>query len=348
MFYLQKLLFLGTSLISVSALAVPFWKAEKNGKHFYMLGTIHLGVSLSELQCHELIENKLKESSRVFTETASYSDFLNLNLEEKRKLYLGSKKEKEKIMNQLSEETQKIIQYRYNLYRLIIMKSILIHTKYIKDEGKFEDLSQKSQDFLKLYGLYAKNKSYYDYFFDLHTLLQYQAYSAHSSFLDNEIKKLALKNNIPLIALDDKNSKKILISLEEEIKNLEGLDRAGKVTKELINGFIEEYEELNPLTKKDEKLKQEKEALLRSIHSVVISNYKHGSRSKKIKSDAALKNRNEIWVEKILSHLKDADKPLFIAGGASHFSQNQDDNILDMLENKGFKITNINEDNCQF
>ena len=129
MFCLKKLLFLVVSLISVSALAVPFWEAEKEGRHFYMLGTIHVGVSLSELQCNKKIEDKLKQSSLVFTEVKSSSDLENLNSEQVRKLYLGLKQEKEEIMSQFSEETKKIIQIRHNLVRLFLMKNVLLQNK---------------------------------------------------------------------------------------------------------------------------------------------------------------------------------------------------------------------------
>ena len=66
----------------------------------------------------------------------------------------------------------------------------------------------------------------------------------------------------------------------------------------------------------------------------------------KTESDAILKNRNESWLEKILSSFENADKALFITAGINHFVFS--DNVLDMLEDEGFTITKINEENCQF
>ena len=45
-----------------------FWKAEKEGKVTYLLGTIHVAVSLHELPCAVTIEKHLKNSDLVFLE----------------------------------------------------------------------------------------------------------------------------------------------------------------------------------------------------------------------------------------------------------------------------------------
>ena len=66
-----------------------------------MLATIHWNVSLSELQCHEIIENKLKESGLVFLEDYYSKEDSNLPLylsfEDQKKLFIGSKQEKDEI-----------------------------------------------------------------------------------------------------------------------------------------------------------------------------------------------------------------------------------------------------------
>ena len=48
-----------------------FWKAEKQGKISYWLGTMHVGVSLLSLSCSHTITNKLNNSDLCFTEILS-------------------------------------------------------------------------------------------------------------------------------------------------------------------------------------------------------------------------------------------------------------------------------------
>ena len=58
-----------TELLDFSQPQGPyFWKAEKDGKTSYFLGTFHHGVSLEELQCSQKIESYLKNSDYFFTE----------------------------------------------------------------------------------------------------------------------------------------------------------------------------------------------------------------------------------------------------------------------------------------
>ncbi len=347
MFCLKKLLFLGVSLISFSALAVPFWKAEKEGKHLYMLGTIHQGVSLSELSCAEKIEDKLKQSEIAFTEIPTTQ--LDLDIEERKKLHLGSKKEREEIMNKLTEDDKKAVQSRYNVSRLIIIEQMLSFYQKIKgatikkDQGSFEDLSQKSQEFIKYYGLYAKDKSYYDYLVDLTLREEYEAIYFSEKYLDFEIVELAQENDIPIKQLD--NNDNIISDLEEEIKKMEAeFETNYEITNGEIDQKIGDY-----VTNYVENYETTKEAFIEEYELHVVPIYKTdgwSSVSGKIENDALLKNRNELWVEKILSTSENADKALFIAGGAAHFIFS--DNVLDMLEDEGFTIKKINEENCQF
>ena len=51
-----------------------FWKVEKEEKVSYLLGTIHIVVSLYELPCSDIILEQLKDSDLVFVEVVSNSD----------------------------------------------------------------------------------------------------------------------------------------------------------------------------------------------------------------------------------------------------------------------------------
>ena len=373
MSYLKKLLFLGAGLISVSALAVPFWKAEREGKHLYMLGTVITDVSLSDIQCHEIIENKLKESGLVFLEDYYSKEDSNLPLqlsfEDQKKLFIGSKQEKDEIMKPLSEETKKKMQNRINISDLVrtnILKSGYPHYKREK-QGQFEDLDKNSQDFLKHYGLYNKDKFFYDYFFDIILMAWTDAYievygsdlrkqALLYAVLDMEIENLLpVENDILVRSLDD--NEKILRDLKEKTKQPEK-DEAGikqEITAEHINEAINKYYETRASMIKyyiqDKIATQELIQALPSHYNQENWSYFYEFNDT-YKNDALLKNRNELWVEKILSSLENEDKafiehkPLFMSAGALHFVGS--DNVLDRLKGEGFKITKINEESCQF
>ena len=340
----------GVSVNSTNA--TPFWKAEKDNQIFYMLGTIHLGVSIEDLQCSKIVQDKMKEIDLLFVENFNPgTEYLYNNFEDAmRKIFLGSKEEKEQIMSQLSEETKERTKNRMNITKLISiinqMKPYINQgNKLVKDEGQFKDLSKESQNFLIQHGLYGENKSYLDYYFDILFIATYDAFFSHKKYLDAEIIKLALDHNIPIESLDA--NKNTIADLEKEITDLykmEGQDIQVRNTD--IDQIIANYENI-------------KQQYLDS-YSPVISNYKstdwksqtEGFGSVIIKivnwfigsSDSLLKNRNEFWIEKML--LSSENQSIFIAAGAAHFTGS--DNVLNLLESEGFKITLIDEGSCKF
>lgn len=340
----------GVSVNSTST--TPFWKAEKDNQIFYMLGTIHLGVSIEDLQCSQIVQDKMKATDLLFVESFNpgteylYNDFEDTM----RKLYLGSKQEKEQIMSQLSEETREHTKNRMNITKLIvtvnqIKLNISQGKKLVKDEGQFKDLSKESQNFLIQHGLYDENKVYLDYYFDIFFIAAYDAFFSQKKYLDAEVVKLALDHNISIESLDA--NKNTLADMEKEIADLyevEGQDTPVRNTE--IDQIIADYENI-------------KQQYLDS-YSVMISDYKSkdwksltggfGSVITKVinwfigSSGSLSKNRNESWAEKML--LSSENQSIFIAAGYAHFTGF--DNVLDILENEGFKITLIGEESCQF
>ena len=335
-----------------------------------MLGTIHAGVSLSELPCHESIENKLKESGLVFLEShpKEQEDFnllLNLSVEDQKKLYIGSKREKDEIMKSLSKETKKMIQDRINIEKLIKIMGMKERSKFIreKNQGKFEDLDKKSQDFLKRYGLYNKDKFFYDYFFDIMLMNFFDAgfevsgsilpeMKLSDKLLDDKIGKLSIENDIFVRLLDDDNEQ-ILRDLKEEMEKREEVEVGIKqeLTAENIDHAINQYDGARTIL--IEWFNQQK-IVNQTLNLSIVFNYKEENWSyfDNLENTALLKNRNESWVEKILSSLENEDKAFtehksfFIAAGVLHFVGS--DNVIDMLKGEGFKIRKINEESCQF
>lgn len=334
-------------------IATPFWKAEKDNQIFYMLGTIHLGVSIEDFQCSKIIQDKIKETNLLFVENFNpgteyiYNNFKNAM----RKLYFGSKEEKEQIMSQLSEETKKHIKNRMNVIKLIsIINRMTLNinqgNKLLKDEGQFKELSKESQHFLIQHNLQDENKNYLDYYFDIFFIAEYDAFFSHKKYLDAEITKLALDYNIPIESLD--TNKNTISDLEKEIGDLHKMEGQNvKVRSKDIDQIIANYNNI-------------KQQYLDS-YSPMISNYKSmdwksqtewfGSIITKLaswifgSSDALLKNRNEAWIEKMLLSGSE-NQSIFIAAGYAHFTGS--DNVLNLLEDEDFEITLIDEENCQF
>ena len=149
------------------------------------------------------------------------------------------------------------MQNRINISSLVstnILKSGYPHYKREK-QGKFEDLDKNSQDFLKRYGLYNKDKFFYDYFFDIISMAWTYAYlevygsdlrkqALLYTVLDAEIENLLpVENDILVRSLDD--NEKILRDLKEKTKQPEK-DEAGikqEITAEHINETINKYYE---------------------------------------------------------------------------------------------------------
>ena len=83
-----------------------FWKAEKDGKTSYFLGTFHNGISLDELFCPDIILTKLKNSDLVFTELGHWKKTPQQKLWIKT-LYHSPGDED---FNQLSPESQRFLE----------------------------------------------------------------------------------------------------------------------------------------------------------------------------------------------------------------------------------------------
>ena len=294
----------------------------------------------------------MKETDLLFVENFNPgTEPLYNNFEDTmRKLYLGSKEEKEQIMSQLSEEAKERTKNRKNSVRLIsiintIKLNISQENKLIEDEGQFKDLSKESQKFLIQHGLYGENKNYLDYYFDIFFIATYDAFFSQKKYLDAEILKLALDHHIPIESLDE--NKNISTDLEKEITDLykvEGQDT--QISNTDIDQIIADYENIKQhyldsysrfvSDYKSTDWKSQTEGFGRVIIKIV--NWLVGS------SDSLLKNRNESWIEKMLSGSE--NQSIFMAAGFAHFIGS--DNVLDLLDGEDFKITLIDEESCQF
>ena len=329
----------------------PFWKAKKGSSVFYLLGTIHLGVSLEDIQCSKVVQDKIKKSPLLFVEnfTSGTEYMYNNNYENNmRTLYLGSKERREQMLAQLSEEARENIINRKNFRKLGFVRDKLIgHIRIgmplTEDEGQFKDLNKDSQNFLIQYHLYDENKNYLDYYLDIFFMNYYDAFFSSGKYLDAEITKLALDYNILIKSLDTNES--LVADLQKEVEKLYDKMKVeyNKVTKADIDYLIANYE------KQKQELLDSFSSLYSSYHSMDWNKDQQGGMFnwflKKLSGSFA-KNRNSAWVEKILLNSKSQDQAVFVAAGYLHFTGYY--NVLEMLKNKGFEVTLIDPETCQF
>ena len=339
MSYIKSLAALGLIFFSLPVIAAPFWKAEKDSQKFYILGTIHMGVSIKDIQCSKIVQDKIKKSDSLFVEDFN-PDIKGISKDIQKKLLIGSKEEQERI--QLSKGIKEHFKNRAHFLRLMVVYETLKYftrqgIKLVEDEGQFKDLSEESQNFLIQTGLYDESKNYRDYLLDIMFMAQIEALFSQEKHLDTEVMRLALDHNIPIESLDE--NKNIISDLEKDIIDLsqkEGQDQ--KIDSKYLDQTITAYEQL-------------KQAHL-SNFSNMASQYK--SMDWKVQrtdyfadADAIIKNRNEAWLEKMLLN-KDAnqDQSIFMAVGYSHLTES--DSVLTLLEEEGFKVTLIDKKSCQF
>ena len=105
-----------------------FWKIEKDGKTSYVLGVIHITVSLNELPCASYIESRLKNSDLLFSEFSS--------------AWVNILKEKKPI------EADSELNYLYTQNGFELM--------YDEDGSDFLQLSQSTQSFFREKGVNTK------------------------------------------------------------------------------------------------------------------------------------------------------------------------------------------------
>jgi len=294
-----------------------FWKAEKEGRVLHILGTMHMGVALEELQCSQEISQSLAQSQLVWVESdekllkvvnQEVEKLLTVsNINPSRQSFQSLDQEAQKI---LLEEMKKMIQ---DISSDPIPKELL---RRILNQSNYYSLYKITQDIC----MYKSTKN----LGDPDTL----------SKLDLEIYNLAGQRGIPQKNLDDKEDvvelmlsygfPRELISkeiIEKQVKSLEECyEEEGAETQEFISGIFPE----NLLIKNLFQKKREQgwsENIIKRWQDFLY--------------DLALKRRNEKWFEKLVLAHK-TNEEMFVAGGLAHFID--EFNVLDKLKQAGFTI----------
>ena len=335
---MKKLLLFFNLFFIPSAFATPyFWSFKKDGTTVYLLGTIHQGVAIEDLSCPDSSNNvrdSLLISDLVFIETTeSWNDTpLNgLSRQDIKTILIGSIQEREQIYKKLSQEKRILIESYMEEEITEIISIVTKSNGLLVDEDKEspELLSDEAKKFLLSRGIELE-----DDFSNIYYTIGLSNFFIISSFLfdekmDLEVRQLAQENGIPLSPLDDRTA------LYEELTKTDHIEtKRIEVNKIHVEEFINnskaflinqrEYwiqQLINPYLN---------EQISFELVSSLVS-------SLGIEQDILLKDRNALWVERILTALENSEyKNIFVAGGLAHFIGK--DNVLDMLKKEGFTV----------
>ena len=290
-----------------------FWQAEKEGKTFHILGTMHVGVSMDDLQCSDQITNYLKTSDLVFLE------FNERNLSQLRN----------KITAGLSDRSG-------NSYQSFNEKS-----RQFLEKTNFPSINALSYYGL-LYVLHNICISNYPDLVEKFVLL-------NSSSLDKQIQEIAQSQNIKQDYLDSLKEVSSIFELNRQAVTLEqvetfiddydvicsetNFEKALSVLFITANRFKSGDLSLDFTESLERQHGLHKDTPLPGsppFDDEVVTNTMQG--------------RNDKWVKKLIS-AHSVHNNIFVAGGLFHFETGGKASVLDGLTKAGYSVSRIN-DNC--
>ena len=272
-----------------------FWRAEKEGKTIHILGTVHVGISLEDLQCHQEISDSLDGSDLLWTES-------DINRQQE----LMQTAMDTLVMNpsghsfkSLNEESQDFFKAKAGQDDTVTQLSYFGLMVYMQNLCQIEH-----KEFLQKRLASFENK------------LKQLA-------LDIEIQQLAQIQNISQDYLDEESylpdlirsnvekiSKEQVEKLVREYKNKcqqEKLAKSLNSQFELIENIISKYKNgvsFDVLKLGEQTLKQS------GFTEDMIESYKDNFQHN------ILRKRNEIWLKKLVSA---QEQKMFVGGGISPF-----------------------------
>ena len=289
-----------------------FYLAEKDGKKLYFLGTIHIGISLEDIDCSYQIEESVKTSDLVFTETG----YLPVSIEDKKIFFLGSKEERDKLAEKLPEEWISIMSERREAVQRV--ENPYNHSISFS----FEDLSPEVREFMISKGVNPED-SLSDSVSFLITKIFYEAIFSYPEIMDLQIGELAFLEDLPIEVLDDNSS--IVRDLGQASSERPTIEISIEVMESSMT------EEVYNMAIDDKKMKFQEQ----------INKYKTERMEFEGLPEEITKNRNERWIDKIKQTREENPEydSIFSAVGLGHLIGPY--NLLDMLKEEGFSVSRI-------
>ena len=298
--------------------ALFFWKAEKEGRSIYILGTVHIGVSLDELKCSSKIVNSLKKSKLLWTES----------------------------------NPQQVQQEKTRAVKEVIVDSSGLNFRSLNEEGQnFFKAKQSSYDFMAVqrmsyFGLFKKVKSLcwleQEKILANLNMVQSRNQEFHKK-LDIEIQQIARTHNIRQRYLDQKGLPRTLIQREAKgiyKTHVEKAIRNCSQQEEAIKAFNSAKRMFDKNQWLIQKYKAGEHFNIDEIAKLHLRQKGYPEKAVKASSyftnHILLRSRNEIWLNKLLlTHLRMMKNTnMFVAAGLGHFLQGSF-NPVRYVEKKG-------------
>ena len=177
-----------------------FWRVEKDNKVSYILGVIHIGVSIDELPCSNQIKQHAKSADLVFSEVSK--TWINL------------------LKKNKTEETDDELKYLYTQNGSELV--------YSEDDRYFKQLSPESQKFFQDRGI-TNNLTHaaYSRLTDIFCFIDTFGPSVTTISIEEEIINIAKSNGIPIKPLDTPELRSQFYALstadevEQEVQNFQ-------------------------------------------------------------------------------------------------------------------------------
>ena len=335
---MKKLCFIWVACVvfynsSVLAKKGPFfWEATKQGRVISILATAHDFVTLQEIQCSKKIIQSLGESSLVWTEadlqklTKEFEEIKDLSRQKKMDTTGRDYQSLDPISREFFESRQDKSELQklshYGLLEKLDSECIVEHQEYInnivpqvtdKIETQWGELDTQIQTL-------AREKNIPLEFLDTGFPLLSQSLLSHNSFYvfaDKIFIDRAVKN-FKTNCTQHRMKRRLHIH-----KNL-----VKKIKRRFLLGYQVSASNLSL-------------NVIRTISQItILKKRKYISQNK-----TQLNERNEYWLEKLLSAHQKHQK-MFVAAGVSHFITGpmgeHGKTILDMLKEQGFEIKRYN------
>ena len=305
MFYLKNLFLIFISLFLVSCVGLshveentitpPFWKIKKENNTAYILRIGRGVVPITKLKCSKQIEDSLKKSKQLLTEENFEKAVKAGKIGDK--YFLGSIEDKKTV----SEDDLKLL-FSYLPLNLSSDKN-----------AKFENLSEKTQQFIKKQGFYNENKTYADYYRDISFQYVWNIYSQYPS-MNSQLLKIANDNKINVQSLDSHS--------KEQAQGNPTITVTADILNQLVNS------------------QKAAELQHKLIYNALVSNYKNWEKAMK-KYKKKQKQFGEVQLSKDSPLLKNLKNGVFTA--VSSVAP-----LLNALKKEGYKVQLINSKTCKF
>ena len=312
-----------------------FYKADKEGKSLYLLGTLH-SENLDNLQCHSPIMSFLEDSDLLFTESEG-----EMLLQVAQEIYADASEFADHEFNNLNENSKRSL--------MDILKSITQNSH--SNEEYIAFLQQHNFWFIAYFILKPCISP------ETSQLMQREGIA-----MDSEIQLIADSLSIPQAFLDDADDLKEinfllnspfqdhLFTAKNFISLIDDYDQFCNKNKDNMHSFITFMTMFQNLYQTGEANGDDIEDSLKllyqksSLHHSFFDRSVPEDKSLKAFKDTVLKKRNQKWIEKTRQSHENNDS-VFIATGLAHLLGS--DNILDMLREDDFSIQRMDAD-CSF